>query len=80
MDKLLETFFSILNCTFRNLTRVYEGETGRSARVRGLEHVKDYEKKKKNSPLFKHAKREHGNENVQFKMEIRRRLRMQTSQ
>ena len=62
-------------CEERNLTRVYEGETGRSARVRGLEHVKDFEKKKKNSALFKHAKLEHRNEKVQFKMEITKKFK-----
>lgn len=62
-------------CKERNLTRIYEGETGRSARVRGLEHVKDFEKKRKNSVLFKHAKCEHRNENVQFKMEITKKFK-----
>ena len=52
------------------MTRVYEGETGRSARIRGLEHLRDFEKKNKNSALVKHAKSEHRNEGVKFKMEI----------
>ena len=62
-------------CEERDQTRIYEGETGRSARVRGLEHVKEFEKKKKNSVLYKHAKREHKNEKVQFKMEITKKFR-----
>ena len=36
-----------LTCKERNINKVYEGETGRSARIRGAEHVKDLEKKKK---------------------------------
>ena len=62
-------------CHERDITKIYEGEKGRSARVRGLEHVKDFEKKKKNSALYKHAKCEHKNENVQFKMEITKKFK-----
>ena len=62
-------------CRERNLTRIYEGEAGRSARVRGLEHVKEFEKKKKSSVLYKHANREHKNEKVQFKMEITKKFK-----
>ena len=57
-------------CKENNSIKVYEGETGRSARVRGLEHVKELEKKKKTSVLYKHVKNEHNGENVKFKMEI----------
>ena len=59
-----------LKCQENNLVKVYEGESGRSARVRGLEHVKQLEKKSKDSPLFKHIQSEHRHENVKFKMEI----------
>ena len=41
----------------------------------GLEHVKDFEKKKKTSALYKHATCEHKNENVQFKMEITKKFK-----
>ena len=37
--------------------------------------MKDFEKKKKNSALFKHAKLEHRNEKVQFKMEITKKFK-----
>ena len=57
------------------MTRVYEGETGRSARIRGLEHLKDFEKKKKTSALVKHADSEHRNEEIKFKMEITKRFK-----
>ena len=30
----------------RDIVKVYEGETGRSARLRGGEHLKDLEKKR----------------------------------
>jgi hypothetical protein len=50
--------------------KVYEGETGRSARIRGAEHVKDLEGKKQKSVLFKHKITDHKNENVKFQMKI----------
>ena len=57
-------------CEVRNKTKVYEGETARSARLRGIEHVKQLEGKKKDSVLYKHKLTEHRNEEVNFKMEI----------
>ena len=62
-------------CKEKNVTKVYEGETGRSARVRGLEHVKEFEKKTKSSVLFKHAETEHKHEKVVFKMEITQKFK-----
>ena len=50
--------------------KVYEGETGRSARVRGAEHLKEFEKEKASSVLFKHKLSDHKHEKVKFKMEI----------
>ena len=52
--------------------KVYEGESGRSARVRGKEHLRDLEKKYDKSALYKHIKNAHnnGNEEVKFRMEI----------
>ena len=35
-----------LTCKERDIVKVYEGETGRSARLRGGEHLKDLEKKR----------------------------------
>ena len=35
----------------RDIVKVYEGETGRSARLRGAEHLKDFEKKREKSVL-----------------------------
>ena len=38
----------------RGKAMVYEGETSRSARIRGGEHVRDFENKKSSSLLYKH--------------------------
>ena len=54
----------------RNITKLYKGETGRSARTRGAEHLKELEKKKEKSVLFKHKMTDHKKEDVKFKMEI----------
>ena len=62
-------------CKERNTVKVYEGETGRSARVRGLEHVKELEKKKKSSVLLKHIENDHPEEEVKFKMEITKKFK-----
>ena len=59
-----------LTCKERNVVKVYEGETGRSARTRGAEHLKELEKKKEKSVLFKHKMTDHKQENVKFQMEI----------
>ena len=62
-------------CKEKNTVKVYEGETGRSARVRGLEHVKELEKKKKSSVLLKHIENDHPDEEVKFKMEITKKFK-----
>ena len=59
-----------MTCTENDTVKVYEGETGRSARLRGAEHLKQLEKKSEKSVLFKHKMAAHKNENVKFKMEI----------
>ena len=59
-----------LKCKEQEKIKVYEVETGRSARIRGLEHVKELQHKKKNSVLYKHIQAEHKNETIKFKMEI----------
>ena len=64
-----------LTCKEKDITKVYEGETGRSARIRGTEHVKDFEKKKEKSVLFKHKLTDHKDETVKFKMEITRKFK-----
>ena len=59
-----------LTCQDKGVLKVYEGETGRSARTRGAEHVKDLEKKKQTGALYKHKLSEHKDENVKFQMHI----------
>ena len=59
-----------VTCKERDIIKVYEGETGRSARIRGAEHLDDFLKKREKSVLLKHKMTDHQNENVQFKMEI----------
>ena len=59
-----------LTCREDDTVKVYEGETGRSARLRGAEHLKQLEKKSEKSVLFKHKMTTHKNEEVKFKMEI----------
>ena len=44
-----------LNCQEKETVKVYEGESGRSARIRGQEHLKDLEKKRLKSVLYKHV-------------------------
>ena len=62
--------WSCINCLKQNLNQVYEGESGRSARVRGNEHVRDLENKNEKSALYKHITNIHQNEDVKFRMEI----------
>jgi hypothetical protein len=64
-----------ITCKERDITKVYEGETGRSARIRGAEHLKDLEKKREKSVLFKHKMTDHQHENVKFRMEITQKFK-----
>ena len=50
-----------MTCTENDTIKVYEGETGRSARLRGAEHLKQLEKKSDKSVLFKHKMAAHKN-------------------
>ena len=71
---------SALHAKNRDILKVYEGKTGRSARIRGAEHVKDLEGKKQKSVLFKHKITDHKNENVKFQMKITNKFKDETSQ
>ena len=64
-----------LTCKERDIVKVYEGETGRSARLRGSEHLKDLEKKREKSVLLKHKISDHPTEKVKFKMEITKKFK-----
>ena len=57
-------------CKNRNITKVYEGETSRSARLRGKEHAAAFNKKRLDSVLYKHKLMDHEDEEVDFSMEI----------
>ena len=59
-----------MTCMEKDTVKVYEGETSRSARLRGAEHVAQLERRSEKSVLFKHKMSAHQNENVKFKMEI----------
>ena len=59
-----------MTCKEDDTIKVYEGETGRSARLRGAEHLKQLEKKSEKSVLYKHKMTAHRNESAKFKMEI----------
>ena len=59
-----------VTCKENDTDKVYEGETGRSARLRGSEHLRQLENKSENSVLFKHLKTAHKNGTAKFKMEI----------
>ena len=56
-------------CLERGQKRVYEGESSRSARVRGAEHLADYTKKRHNSVIWKHKQKEHLEEQMSIRME-----------
>ena len=64
-----------LICRQENKTKVYEGESSRSARIRGLEHLSELEKKKEKSVLYKHILSQHPNGEVKFQMEITQKFR-----
>jgi hypothetical protein len=50
----------------------YEGETGRNAYSRGLEHQEDLRNEKEDSPLWKHCVLEHNGEKQSFVMKTLR--------
>jgi hypothetical protein len=62
-------------CHDRGLLKVYEGETARSARVRGLEHLSSYKNGRNYSPLYKHKVNDHRDEEKNFRMEITKTFR-----
>ena len=58
-------------CKSKEIKRVYEGETARSARLRGKEHLAGLKNKQEGNMLYKHKILEHPEEeNISFKMEI----------
>ena len=57
-------------CIENGKTRVYEGESSRSSRIRGAEHIYDLEKQKPSSVLFKHKENKHQHETMKISMKI----------
>ena len=62
-------------CIERGKTRVYEGESSRSARIRGAEHLADFKSKRSNSVLLKHKLQEHQEEEMKIKMKITKKFK-----
>ena len=58
-----------ITCKERDIVKVYEGETGRLARIRGAEHLRGLVKKKVKSVLYKHKLTHHAHEmlNLEWK-------------
>ena len=57
-------------CFERGITRVYEGESSRSARIRGSEHLSDLKYQRSSSVLYKHKEKEHNGEKMEISMKI----------
>ena len=57
-------------CLQAGRVTTYEGETGRNAFVRGLEHQQDLRRKSEKSPLWKHCVLEHSSQEADFLMEV----------
>ena len=67
--------WTCLKCKEMDRVKVYEGETGRSARIRGGEHLRDLDNKREKSALYKHVKNFHNDEEVKFRMEITKKFK-----
>ena len=57
-------------CKDRNLTKIYEGETSRSARLRGKEHKAGLKNKNTNNVRYKQKLMDHIDEEMEVTMEI----------
>ena len=62
-------------CANKGVDVGYEGETGRSARIRAMEHKSSFIKNKPENVFFKHKQMEHFNENMEIKMQITQRFK-----
>ena len=62
-------------CEARGLLKVYEGETARSARTRGAEHLSQFKNERGDSALHKHRVSDHEGEEMKFRMEITDKFR-----
>ena len=57
-------------CRDRGEQKIYEGETARSARVRGAEHLSNFRSDRVDSALYKHKHNDHPNDDMKFSMHI----------
>ena len=62
-------------CRERGEHKIYEGETSRSARVRGSEHLSNFRSDRVDSALYKHKHNDHANEEMKFSMRITKKFR-----
>ena len=54
---------------------VLQGESARSARLRGAEHLRGFQKKDPKNVIFKHQQSDHPNEMMEMKMVITGKFR-----
>ena len=59
-----------ITCKNRGITRVYEGESSRNAKIRGEEHLRGFKNKIEGNPLYKHKLIDHPEEDPQFEMKV----------
>ena len=57
-------------CEDKGLDVGYEGETGRSAKIRGIEHRNSFVKNNPSNVFYKHKQMEHFEEDMKIKMKI----------
>ena len=57
-------------CSERNIEKVYEGESARSARLRGAEHWRGFQKKDPKNVIYKHKQSDHPSEEINIQMVI----------
>ena len=62
-------------CLDRGQIRIYEGESSRSARIRGAEHLADLKNQRPKSVLLKHKLNEHKDEEMRIRMEITKKFK-----
>jgi hypothetical protein len=62
-------------CEDKGTLKVYEGETARSARTRGAEHMSQFKNGRGDSAMFKHRSNDHDGEEIKFRMEITDKFR-----
>ena len=57
-------------CEEKGLDKVYEGETARSAQVRGAEHRRNFDNGREDSALHKHRINAHKDKEMKYRMAI----------